>query len=648
MKNKNFQLNSLFDVVEKQSKDEVLTIRGYANTVHKDRSGDVIVKEAWEKGGLDDYMKNPIVLAFHDYSRPVGTTVSHSVTDKGLEIVAEISKAAGEVYTLIKDNVLKTFSVGFSVKDADYDRDSDTFFIKDLSLYEISVVSVPANQDSTFSLAKSFDSEEAYKAYKESFERKEVDTSVTPVSAEVVEEKVEVTKIEKESSQDNILKDIDMTQEEIQKAMEQTAQKAVDAYKTEVSEKEATLKADAELESLKIGKTKADKVAEALEAKIKENDDQYAKAIEEMKSELDSTKEELAARAKSKMSFSEAGSNGPTADELNAAYITSKITGKAVEKLDFGKKLIEKATRWADTDWETTWNGNIFNAIQNRVVVEPQFQSIAMNARVMNFPFNPDSGMDATWVTSGNLNDGDAVGTAFNDASSGTTKAHGLTEVTLTASKLATREYVGYEEDEDSIIPIAGIVRDAIVRRMARTSDASILGTGQTAPFTELEELAGGHTGNTVTTGSTTDMFNKAELHTARSNMGIWGMNPADLVCFLSQAAYYSLLTDSDVTTVDKYGDNAVIKSGELGKLYGISLVVSDAFEAAAASKAVGILVNPSNYLIGNHRGLTLEMATDVVAQQRAMVATRRFGFIAKEAGAAGKASMALIKTAAS
>jgi len=126
------------------------------------------------------------------------------------------------------------------------------------------------------------------------------------------------------------------------------------------------------------------------------------------------------------------------------------------------------------------------------------------------------------------------------------------------------------------------------------------------------------------------------------------GHEPADLVCFLSQAQYYSLVTDSDVTTVDKYGDNATILTGELGKLWGIPLIVSDAFEAAAAAKAVGILVNPSNYLIGNHRGLTIEMATDVVAQQRAIVATRRFGFIAKEAGAAGKASMALILTAAS
>lgn len=648
--NKKFQINSLFDVVEKEQSDDnsPLTIKGYANTVSKDRAGDVIVKEAWEKGAMDDYLKNPIVLAFHDYSRPVGTTISHSVTDKGLEIVAEISKAAGEVYNLIKDGVLRTFSVGFSIKDADYDRAEDTFFIKDLSLYEISVVSVPANQNSTFSLSKAFDSEEAYKAYKESYAPSKVEATVTVVTDEVEKEEVDVNIIEKKTSQDNILKDINMTQEEIQETMEQTAQKAVEAYKAEVAEKETSLKAEAELDSLKIGKTQADKVAEALEQKIKENDDNYAKAIEEMSSELKSNKDELAALAKSKMSFSEAGANEPTADELNAAYITSKITGKSVDQLSYGKKLIEKATRWADADWETTWNSNIFQGIQNRVVVEPVFQQMAMNARVMNFPFNPDTGMDATWVTTGNLNDGDAVGTAFNDASSGAVAAHGLTEVTLTAHKLATREYIGYEEDEDSIIPIAGIVRDAIVRRMARTSDASILGTGVAAPFTELEELAGGHTGNTVTTGSTTDPFVKAELHTARTNMGQWGMNPSDLVCFVSQAQYYSLLTDADVTTVDKYGDKATILSGELGKLWGIPLVVSDAFEAAGASAAVGILVNPTNYLIGNHRGLTIEMATDVVAQQRAIVATRRFGFIAKEAGAAGKASMALIKTAAS
>jgi len=628
--NKKFEINSLFDVVEKDSKSDVLTIKGYANTVSKDRTGDVIVKEAWEKGGMDDYLKNPIILAFHDYSRPVGTTVDYNVTDKGLEIVAEISKAAGEVYNLIKDGVLKTFSVGFSIKDADYDKEADTFFIKNLDLYEISVVSVPANQDSTFSLAKSFENVDEYNSFKKSYEVEKV--------------KEDLQKEEKEPSQDNILKEINMDKKELQDMMSKSATAALDSYKAEVAEKAEKSAAAATLKSIEMGKTQAEKTAEALEAKIKADGDNYSKAISEMSDELKSAKDEMAAMQASKMQFSEAGSDAPSSDELNSAFITAKILGKSIDQTEIGKQLIEKATRFSDTDWETTWNSTIFEGIQNRVVVEPQFQSIAMNARVMNFPFNPDTGADATWVAAGAYNDGDAVGTAFNDASSGTTQAHGLTEVSMTAHKLATREYIGYEEEEDALIPVAGIVRDAIIRRMARTSDASILGTGVAAPFTELEELAGGHAGNTVTTGSATDLCSVAEILTARKNMGQWGMNPADLVVFLSQAAYYGLLDATEVVTVDKYGDNATIKAGELGKLWGMSLVVSDAFEATATGKAQAIIVNPNNYLIGNYRNLTVETATDVVAQQKAMVATRRFGFIAKEAGAANKASMGLIK----
>jgi len=635
MMNKKFELNSLFDVVEKDAKSEVLTIKGYANTVSKDRSGDVIVKEAWTKGGMDDYLKNPIILAFHDYSRPVGTTVDYNVTDKGLEIVAEISKAAGEVYNLIKDGVLKTFSVGFSIKDADYEKEEDTFYIKDLSLYEISVVSVPANQDSTFSLAKSFENVDEYKSFKDSFGK--------------VEEKAELQKEEKEPSQDNILKEINMDKKELEAMMAKSAEAALDSYKAEVAEKAEKAAAEAQLKSIEMGKTQAEKTAEALEAKIKADGDNYAKSINEMSDELKAAKDEMAAMQKSKMQFSEAGADAPSDDELNSAYITAKILGKSIDQTDVGKQLIEKATRFNDTDWETTWNSKIFTGIQNRVVVEPQFQSIAMNARVMNFPFNPDSGIDATWVATAALNDGDSVGTAFNDTSSGTTKAHGLTEVTMTASKLATREYIGYEEEEDALIPIAGIVRDAIIRRMARTSDASILGntTVSSTPFTTLVGHATQATNN-VTTGSTTDPVTVAELLTARKNMGQWGHNPANLVAFLSQAAYYNLLDATEVVTVDKYGDNATVKAGELGKLWGMSLVVSDAFEAAAASKTQAIIVDPSNYLLGNYRNMTIETATDVVAQQKALVATRRFGFIEKEAGAAGKASSNLVKYAAS
>jgi len=74
--------------------------------------------------------------------------------------------------------------------------------IKDAELFEVSVVSVPCNQAATFSLAKSFDSDAEYEAFKKTFTNrvdlagqslaKDEDTSSniasdhTPKSAELI------------------------------------------------------------------------------------------------------------------------------------------------------------------------------------------------------------------------------------------------------------------------------------------------------------------------------------------------------------------------------------------------------------------------------------------------------------------------------
>jgi len=646
--NKKFEISSLFDVVEKDAKSDVLTIKGYANTVSKDRTGDIIVKEAWTQGGMDDYLKNPIILAFHDHSRPVGTTVDYNVTDKGLEIVAEISKAAGEVYNLIKDGVLKTFSVGFSIKDADYDKEADTFFIKDLDLYEISVVSVPANQDSTFSLAKSFSDVEEYNSFKKSFGK------------EVEEEKEDLTKGEEITSQDNILKEINMDKKELQEMMAKSATAALDSYKAEVAEKEANATAEATLKTIEMGKTQAEKVAAELESKIKADGDSYSKAISDMSDELKSAKEEMAAMQSSKMQFSEAGAGTPSSDELSKAFITAKILGKSLDQTEIGKQLIEKANRM-DDGWEETWNSTVLQGIQDRTVVEPLFQTIAMSSRVATFPMPTDTS-NATWVTTGNLSDGSAAGTAFDDNASGSRQQTGVSDIVLTAGKLATREYIGYEEEEDVLASIAGIVQDSMVRRMARSSDASILTTTANSGFTGV---AGSSASGTITAGAGGNaavalvtaagaatsvlgaLATSANIASARAAMGKWGISPSDLAVIMSPEAYYNLMEDTNLITVDKYGDNALIKSGELGKIFGMSVVVSDAFDAHAEHSAQAVVVNTTNYLLGTYKGLTIETATDVVAQQKALVATRRFGFTAKEAGTATFASTATIFTGA-
>ena len=153
-----FNLTSTFKFVE-EADDGSVNIKGYASTTDTDRAGDVIEKEAWEKGGLDNYTNNPVILFNHDYNRPIGRATGLETDDRGLRITANISKSAGDVTNLVKEGILRALSVGFRVKDADYIEETDGLKISDAELFEVSVVSVPANQAATFSVAKSFDTQ---------------------------------------------------------------------------------------------------------------------------------------------------------------------------------------------------------------------------------------------------------------------------------------------------------------------------------------------------------------------------------------------------------------------------------------------------------------------------------------------------------
>src|SRR5210317_1872099 len=138
-KDKVLKLYVPFETKEEGTEEENgnLRITGHASTNDEDRSGDIIVSDAWtDSEALANYLKNPVILAYHDPSRPIGKTIDHEVDDKGLKITAKISKAAGDVLDLIKEGILSAFIVGFRLKEADYDPKSALFFIKKLELLE--------------------------------------------------------------------------------------------------------------------------------------------------------------------------------------------------------------------------------------------------------------------------------------------------------------------------------------------------------------------------------------------------------------------------------------------------------------------------------------------------------------------------------
>ena len=159
LKKDKWYFQSLRETKSVQALDDwAVQISWYASTKDKDRWWDVVEPKAFASA-LERYMTNPIVLLQHKADKPIWIVEEASIDDNWLRIKAKISQNTDWVVDLIKNWVLRAFSIWYSIKDydtdvrelADWSYDM-TNIIKDLELYEISVVSVPMNP---YALSKS-------------------------------------------------------------------------------------------------------------------------------------------------------------------------------------------------------------------------------------------------------------------------------------------------------------------------------------------------------------------------------------------------------------------------------------------------------------------------------------------------------------
>lgn len=596
--------------VEKSSDEEgPLKITGYANTTTKDRQGDVVPEDAWKKGALTNYAKNPVILAFHDHKRPVGKATGLEVDKGGLKITAEISKHATEVYNLVKDGILKAFSIGFLVKDADYDPKSDLFVIKDLELLEVSVVSVPANQDSLFELAKQFDNPEEYSAFKMSF-CKSVDETETQVS-----------------KGDNL-----MDKEALEQLMRDTANATAKAIADSMSQKEAADKAAAEAAQraeaerqaiIELGKTGAEKLVEDVSKKLDGDVADVRKAVGELANAVKEQAEAFAkaAAANRDRGFEFADTKGntePNMTEKATAVLIAKAMKNGIESTKYFGQLKEKyGAHVPSAYWEDQVSTAMQEEIRSRLVVEPIFTQLNMPSSILRLPLNPEAGY-GTWVAT------TSYGTTDSSGAAGT---HVLKEITLTSYKLATKEFLTYEEEDDALVALMPMVRDALVRRMAKSRDKAHLrgAASGSDPLKGIAVWAG--TAETATV-ATTAKIAVTDLVAARKKLGVWGLDPNDLVYVVSTEAYYDLLEDSNFQTVDKIGnDRATLRTGQIGVVSGSPVLVSAEYAAKASAAAAVTVVAPRNFIAGRYKGLTIEQDRLVEAQQNLLVATQRLAF---------------------
>jgi len=623
-KSKVLFLNSSFiKNTTSDGKTASITIEGYASTTDIDRQGDVVPASVWEKG-IQNYLKNPVILAYHDHSEPVGRMVEHKIDGKGLWIKARISSAASEVFNLVKDGVLTAFSIGFRIVDAEYNSAAELFVVKELELHEISVVSVPANQNTLFSLSKAFDTAEEFKSFKMQF-------APNSESAKGLESSTEASsEVKKEMEMDP--KQLEqMLADAASKAAEQTAKAIADTQAKALAEKAAADKAEAELDarvkaavaSISTGDTGAERLLAEVEKRLEKAEESSKSVIAGLEASLKEKAAEIEAITKSKMSFQEAKDGMSYADKEKAVLL-SKMAGKSLEGTKTGRDLVQKyGAHVPSATWELEVSLNLESEVRRRLVVAPIFRNIAMQTNVMTIPVNPEAGT-ATWVT--NAEFGAVPGSlGAAGASAGASATHALKEITLNAYKLATNEYTAYEEEEDALLALMPIIRDGMIRRVARAVDkAFLLGAGSGSdPVKGLANWATNTTatGNTVAAGMTV-----AKMRTLRQGLGAWGLDPQEVVYIVNTDVYYQLLEDTVFQTMNQVGTQATLLTGQIGQIGGSPVLVSAEFASPGTGIAGAVCLNPGNFIVGNQRGLRIDTQELVETQRRVMVASLRTG----------------------
>ena len=647
-----FNLTSTFKSMP--AEDGSVMIRGMASTSDFDRAGDSISGEAWAKGGLKNFEKNPIILFNHDYDRPIGRATGLKVTENGLELEAKISKSApANVCELVKEGILGAFSVGFRVKDADYLSETDGLKIKDAELFEVSVVSVPCNQEATFSLAKSFDSIAEYEEFKKTFTNRvdlagqtlakdEVNTSSvasdTPDGTEEVQKEIQMSEVNtpeidleafaKKVAEETAAK-IAMKQAEQKAADEAAAQEAI-----EQAQAEAETKAQQQQEVKTAIATGIESGTERLLADVQEDltkrNADMEETLNKYKSELEEKAQEIAAMRDSKRVFADRAEKSDITkwgQDFMSAHMLGVMTRKGWDT-DFARDIQEKAgvnyaANAADIDQEVS--AQIEKEIMHELKVARLFREIPVNGGATVLPIQTDAGKAAfaTAAASGNLENRVEI----------TNNQYNAKQVTLNAYRLVSSTFMDNDVDEQVLINLMPMLVESVARAHGRAvEDAIINGSGS---ITGLDGYAAAH--GTTLDISDANKLTAARLLAAREQMGKYGLMPSDVAYIVSQNSYFDLLNDANFQTLDEVGsDLAARVVGTIGAVYGSPVIVSEEFPAEAAGIPAAIAVNTRNYVVPRLRGVSVEQDYEVMNQRRVLVASQSLGFEEIVAGATG------------
>jgi HK97 family phage major capsid protein len=309
------------------------------------------------------------------------------------------------------------------------------------------------------------------------------------------------------------------------------------------------------------------------------------------------------------------------------------------------RKAMDTGTSGEGSEWVPTgYSARLFDRIRLELMVANLHESIPMPTNVY---IPPVVTSDATGYLIAEQTDDDATLTAANRIKA---SKPGTGNFTLTAKKIAGRTIFSEELSEDSIVPVLPLVSNNIVIAIGTAIEDAVIngddsGTHQDSDITDSWEAAKAWKGyrKLAKTGAKISLatFNGDTLSSVRGAMGKYGIQPSKLALVCGINTYLNkLLNLKDdqnnpmVTTIDKYGASATILKGELGKVYGIPIIISEkvrenlnatgVYDGTTVDKTQLSIVYRPGLILGDRRVLKVKTAEDINTDQTVLVATTR------------------------
>jgi HK97 family phage major capsid protein len=211
--------------------------------------------------------------------------------------------------------------------------------------------------------------------------------------------------------------------------------------------------------------------------------------------------------------------------------------------------------------------------------------------------------------------------------------------ILLDAVKFTNQYALPEELNEDSAVDMVKVIRQELIEGQEKALEIAILEgdkAGTMHHFSQLPDVAPNTPISTLVNTPETafdglrkraiaaggaakvdaggNALTEAELSLARQKLKKFGVVPSDLAIIVSPKVYNQMLQLDDVRTMEQYGAQATVLSGELAKYEGIPVIVSEYLREDCDATGVN-----SNTPANNNKGSLI-----IVNRKRFFVGTRR------------------------